>query len=40
MKIDVLICSPDGTQSLVQREVPESYLNAPEVSPETAQTGQ
>ena len=26
MMIDVLICSPDGTQVLEQREVPEDYF--------------
>jgi len=30
MLIDVLICYPDGTQVLEQREVPEDYFAVPE----------
>ena len=26
MTIDVLVCRPDGSQTLVQREVPDDYL--------------
>ena len=30
MIIEVLVCGPDGTQHLEQREVPDDYLNVPE----------
>ena len=34
MTIDVLVCRPDGKQTLEQREVPEDWF----ASPEAAQT--
>ena len=35
MKIEVLTCYPDGTQSMSEREVPDDYRTAPEPAPET-----
>lgn len=29
MHIEVLVCRPDGSQTLERREVPEDYLDAP-----------
>lgn len=37
--IDVLVCYPDGTQKLEQREVPDDYFAAAEPEPE-AESGQ
>ena len=34
MTIEVLICRPDGTQSLEPREVPEDWFASPEVPAE------
>ena len=34
MIIEVLICRIDGRQEIVQREVPENWLSAPEEEPE------
>lgn len=34
MIIEVLICRMDGTQELVQKEVPEDWLSPPEEAPE------
>lgn len=30
MKINVLVCCPDGSQSMEQREVPDDYLTVKE----------
>ena len=30
MLIDVLVCRPDGTQTMERREVPDHYLDPPE----------
>jgi hypothetical protein len=38
MKIPVVTLHADGTQTLEQIEVPENYLDAPELSPEASQS--
>ena len=38
MTIDVLVCYPDGTQVLEQREVPDDYFAAAEPAEEPAQS--
>lgn len=37
MIIDVIVCSPDGTQEVEQREVTEDWFITPETVPGTAE---
>lgn len=38
MIVEVLVCRPDGTQELVQKEVPEDYFSVSDEMPEEKQT--
>lgn len=39
MIIEVLVCRADGTQELVQREVPEDYFGAQEKTEQESEAG-